>query len=84
MVDLCARTYRSESQAVDLLVCLERIACELDTSIAQNARVVAVVVAAMLCARTALNLHLVLVVLSLSAEDDAAPVARTTAACGLC
>ena len=84
MVDLCARTDRTESQAVNLLVCLERIASKLDTGIAQNARAVAVVVAAVLCARTALYLHLVLVVLSLSAEDDAAPVARTTATCGLC
>lgn len=83
MVDLCAATYRSECKTVDFLVGLERITSELYTYIAQYTRIVGVVVAAVLCARAALNLYFALIVLCLTAEDDATPVARTAVAFSL-
>ncbi len=83
MVNLCARTYRTEGKTIDLLILLERVTGKLDAYIAQGSRIVGIVVAAMLCTRTTLYLFLSLVVLSLTAEDDTAPVARFSAASSL-
>ena len=80
MVNLRLLAHRTECQTVDLLVCCERIAGELNTYVAQYSGVVVVVVAAVLGARTTFNLLLRSVGASLAAEDDAAPVARPAAA----
>ena len=79
MVNLRLLAHRTECQTVDLLVCCERIAGELNTYVAQNSGVVVVVVAAVLGARATFNLLLRSVGASLAAEDDAAPVARSAA-----
>ena len=74
-------SHGSESQTIDLLVFLERIASELNAHILQVARVVVGISASVLGAWTSLDLlveHAV-VVRSLAAEDDAAPVTGLTA-----
>ena len=76
MVKFGAAAYRAEGQAVDLLVCLERIAGELDSDIAQDAGIVGLIVPTVLGARSSLDDHFALVVARLSAEDDSAPVSR--------
>ena len=83
VVNLSAVAHRAEGEAIDFLIGLERIACKLNTHIAQRARVVGIVVAAMLGAGATLNLHFLLVVLGLAAEDHTAPVTRPAAALGL-
>ena len=84
MVNLSARTYRPERQTIDFLVSLERITGKLDTCIAQHTRVVSVVVAAMLGARTTLNLHLRLIIMCLATDNHTTPVARSALSCSLC
>ena len=79
-VYLCAGTYRTEGQTINLLILLEWITGKLDAYIAQGSRVVSIICAAMLGTRTALYLLLSLVVLSLTAENDTTPVARLSAA----
>ncbi len=81
VVDLCARTNGTQGQTIDFLVLLEWITSELDANIAQSTRVVGIVVATMLGARTTLNLLFALVGLGFATEDDAAPVAWLATSC---
>ena len=83
MVYFRSASYRTECKAVYLLVGLEGISCELYAHIAQNAGVVAVVRSAVLGTRTALYLHLGVVVHRFSAENHASPVTRTAVAFSL-
>ena len=83
VVDLGAITHRTKCEAVNLLVLLEGIAGKLDAHVAQYSRIVGIVIAAVLGARTTLNLLLLLVVLSFTAENDASPVTGFAATCCL-
>ncbi len=76
--------HRTEGYAVYFLVHVEREAGKLHAYVAQHARVVVCVGAAVLRARPALNLRLAGVVGSLSAEDYTAPVAGLALSLGLC
>ena len=80
VVDGCAGTDGAESQTVDFLILLEGVSCKLDTHILEHTRIVLRFVAAVLCARTALNLlgEHTIVVGSFTTEDYAAPVAGLT------
>ena len=75
VVELRAVAHRTERKAVDFLVGLEGIACKFDTHVAERARVVGRIAAAVLGARTAFNLCFAGVVGSFAADDEAAPVA---------
>ena len=85
VVDGCASAYRAQGETIDFLVFLEGITGKLDAHILQRATVVVGVGATMLGARTTLDLlgQHAIVVGSLTADDQATPVARTTAACSL-
>ena len=78
MVNLCTATDGTKGQSVDFLVCFKGISGKLNSDVAQYARVVSIVIAAMLRAGTTFNLHLLLVILGFSTEDDTTPVARFT------
>ena len=83
MVNLRSAADRAERESVNLLVGGEGVAGKLYAHVADDAAVVVVVVAAVLGARAALDLHLDLIVASLAADDETAPVARLTAASGI-
>ena len=83
MVDLGAIAHRTKCETVNLLVLLERITCKLDADVAEHTRIVGVVITAVLGARATLNLLLLLVVESLTADDDTTPVAWLAATCSL-
>ena len=83
VVDFRTAADRTECDAVDFLVGLERITGEFYADVLQFARVVGIVAAAVLRAGAALDLHFVQVVFGFPADDQAAPVARFTRACGL-
>ena len=74
MVNLRSAAHRPEGKTVDFLVGLEGIARKLDAHITQHTRVVSIIIATVPGAWTALDLHLRLVVLGLSADDDTTPV----------
>ena len=84
MVHGRAAANRTESQAIDFLVGVEGITGELYTDIAVDAGVVAVVVTSVDCGRATLDLHCLLVVAGLSADDESAPVAGTPLPGSLC
>ena len=71
-------TYRPKGDTIDFLIRLEGVTSKLHTYIRERTRAVRIVISAMLRARTTLNLLFGLVVFSLTTDDEASPVARTT------
>ena len=71
-------TYRTKGDTIDFLIRLEGETSKLHTYIRERTRAVSIVISAMLRARTTLNLLFGLVILSLTTDDEASPVARTT------
>ena len=84
MVELCATSYRAQGQTIDFLILSEWITSKLNTHITQYTRVVCIVIASMLGAWSSFYFHFLLIVYSLSTEDDTTPISRLTIAFGLC
>ena len=77
MVDLSAAADGTESDAVDFLVGVERITGELNSDVAVYAGAVGFVITSVDGCRTSFNLLCALIVQTLAADYESAPVART-------
>src|SRR5574344_2592429 len=84
MVYLCSTASRSHRHTVYFLVCLEWITGKFYSYVADDARIVCIVITSVYGTRSAFYLHSALVVFGFATDNESTPIAWFTVACCLC
>ena len=78
MIYLCAVAHRTKRNTINLLILFKGIARKLYTHVAQYARVIVRIIAAMLRARATFYLGFPCIMRSLTTDDKSTPITRLT------